>query len=158
TETLDGKPAPLQVGDRVLMLDGKSQLDFTKIALETALMRENEWVPMLVERRNGTKEELRIKPARLDLDPKFVMLGIGASPTLEAPKREDERLAEIRFPDLSPPEFLALRAGDAITAVNGQPVTNREFWKLDEALQNSAGKPVTVSVRGADGAVREIQV
>jgi len=40
--TVDGKSAPLRVGDRILRINGTIQHDFTKIGLNTALARAGE--------------------------------------------------------------------------------------------------------------------
>jgi S1-C subfamily serine protease len=44
------------------------------------------------------------------------------------------------------PDYLAVQPGDRITAINGQPVGVNEYWKLDRAVQESNGKPVTITV------------
>jgi len=81
TTKLDGTAAPLQVGDRILMFDDKWQHSFDKIQLNVALSGEGN-VPMYVERLDGTKERLNIKPATSDSEASdFLLMGIG--PTLE---------------------------------------------------------------------------
>ncbi len=149
----DGSKAPLQVGDRILYLDDKYQHDFTKISLNTALLEEGQSTSMYVLRRDGTKEHLRITPARMEGESKggFLMLGITQPWELQAPKKRDELPEELRSEKLIPKDSLALKSGDIITEVNGQSVAIKEYYKFDDALQNSLGKPVELTVRGDEG-------
>jgi galactonate dehydratase len=55
----------------------------------------------------------------------------------------------MKSPDLSPPDVLALKSGDVIIAINGLSVDPAEeakgkpqYWRLDDAIQKSVGKPV----------------
>jgi len=101
--------APLQVGDRILSLDGKEQLDFTKISLEAALMQPDQPVPMKVLRRDGTEENLWIKPQRDEGDPNgFVQMGISSSPKLQAAPKKDSLPPEMRSLQLVTPDSIAL--------------------------------------------------
>jgi serine protease Do len=66
-------------------------------------------------------------------------------------------LTEIR--EGSRAERDGVRAGDRLLAVNGQPVSN--LADLFRVLQNSGllnGRPATLSIRGEDGAVRDVTV
>ncbi len=157
----DGTRAPLQVGDRILYLDGKYQHDFTKISLNTALLEEGQSTSIYVRRRDGKEETLKIKPERIEGESKgFLMLGIGQPFELRAVKERDEFPKSLQSPEILPEEAMALKAGDVITEVNGQPVAIKEYYKLDDAIQNSDGKPVEVTVRAEDGkgAARKVTI
>jgi regulator of sigma E protease len=159
----DGTPAPLRVGDRILMYDDKWQHDFTKITLNVALSGEGH-VPMYVQRRDGTKERLEVNPERAGAEGSgFLMIGVGPPLSLkglEPTARIDDSLRN--EPDklqFVPKDCLAVQPGETITAINGEPVRSAaeadEYWKLDDAIQNSNGQPVKITVAGADGKPRD---
>jgi regulator of sigma E protease len=162
---VDGKHvrAPLQVGDRILYFDDKYQHDFTKITLNAALAEENAPTPLYVRRTDGTEEHLWITPQR-ERDDKhgFLMLGIGMPYELRGVDKKNALPPEAASPELLPAEALAIKPGDTITHVNGQPVVaggkDDEYWKFDRALQASNGKPVELTVRGADDATRTVSI
>ncbi|MEO6434587.1 MAG: site-2 protease family protein [Tepidisphaeraceae bacterium] len=159
---LDGTPAPLQIGDRLLMYDGAWQHDFTKITLNVALSSQGK-VPIYVRRVDGTEERLLVSPQRADGDPNgFLMIGIGPPQELRGLSPDaklDEELA--KEPDKSlfiPKQYQSVQSGDTITAINGAAVKPEEYWKLDRALQESGGKPLTLTIAGKDGKSREESV
>jgi regulator of sigma E protease len=147
----DGTPAPLQVGDRVLMYDGTWQHDFTKISLNVALSGEG-IVPVYVQRRDGTKERINVNPERPAIDPSG-FLAIGVSPPMElrgldADHKVDDDIAVSK-------EYRAVLPGEKITAVNGQPLNVQDYPKFDSILQQSNGQPVKITVVDASGKSRE---
>jgi regulator of sigma E protease len=157
-DAVTGKLAPLQVGDNILMFDGKWQHDFTKITLNVALVGEGP-VPMYVQRRDGRSERLTIQPARIDNDPNgFLMIGVGPPLELRGPdkKDEDELFGDAKPEQLVTAETLAIKPGDTIIAVNGQPVAVKQYWKLDQAIQKSGGAAVRLTVKSDDGKTREV--
>lgn len=151
----DGTRASLQVGDRILYLDDKFQHDFTKIMLNTALLEEGARIPMYVERRDGQREHLYITPARLGGPKGLLMLGIAPPASM---KGAGEAQPGLPVEKMYTPSARAISEGDTIVAVNGQPVEVNEYYKLDMALQASQGKPVEITVRGADGQTRTASV
>jgi regulator of sigma E protease len=153
-----GQLAPLQVGDRILMFDGQWQHDFTKIGLNTALAKEGHPVLLYVERRDGTKQRLFITPERATPGPHgFLMLGIEQPRELRGISAKEAATVDLD-PKMIVPDALAIRPGDVITAVDGQPVKPDQFWKLDEALQASGGQPVTLSVQDKQGQERQVKI
>jgi regulator of sigma E protease len=148
----DGAVAPLRVGDRILYMDGKYQHDFTKIMLNTALLEEGARIPLYVQRREGTKEHLYIQPARIGGDPRgLLMLGIGQPTSLrgaELPK------GDLPLDKMFTAESLAVGPGETVVAVNGKPVEQNQFYLLDEAVQQSDGKPVELTIKDKAGATR----
>jgi regulator of sigma E protease len=156
---VNGTPAPLRPGDRILYYDGKYQHDFTKITLNVALSGAGK-IPMYVQRTNGERQHLLVVPKASDLQGNFLALGIGRPEELRAVDQEDApALNEMNGPDsMLPPESLLLKPGDVITAVNGQPVKVNEYWKFNRALQASNGNPVKLTVKHADGSTATVSV
>ena len=154
---LDGTPAPLKPGDRILMFDDKWQHDFNKITLNVALAGEGN-VPMYVRRLDGTEERLLINPDRMEGETsRFLMIGIGQPFELRGLPETHEIEEEIRKdPKLFvQPELVAVKPGETITAINGEPAKVHEFWRLHGALNASNGEPVKLTVASPDGKVRE---
>ena len=165
TRFVNGKHelAPIRVGDRILYFDDKYQHDFTKITLNAALAEEGEPTPLYVERVDGTRDHLQIIPQRERGDSHgFLMLGIGMPYELRGVDQKNAPPPELMSPELFPSETLAVRPGDTITHVNDEPVKaggkDDEYWKFDRALQNSGGKPVEITIKGADGETRTASV
>ena len=153
--------AGVQVGDRILELDGKTLYDdYTKLQLNAALSASGQDIPMKVERTkpDGSKEvlTLTVKPMKADLGgTKMVGLGIGPSANLRGPKpapgkpQEDQsELAKQVSADA-----LLIKAGDVITHVNGRPVEPGEYALLDAEAQK--GQPVKLTVKDAAGKVED---
>jgi len=162
-QTEDGARAPLQVGDHILTLDGKNQQDFGKLALTVALTHEGETIPMEVRRRNGDKQTLRVTPLRAAGDSQGLLsLGIAPPAELRGPDDSVKPDADLSNTDLYPPEMQEIQPGDLVTAINGQAVAagehNDNFWMLDQAVAESDGKEISVTVRGAKGDSRDIVV
>ncbi len=159
TTRMDGSPAPLQVGDRVLDMNGIQQHDFTKISLNTALLEEGESVPLHVKRRDGHDEQLKTIPARMFGETKgFLMLGIMPPYELRGIKARDEVSKDLLTAQLLPADALAIRPGDVISSINGQSVDVKDFQKFDDAIQKSNGKPVPITVADAQGKNRNVEV
>ncbi len=155
--------APLKVGDRILYFDDKFQHDFTKITLNAALAEEGAPTPLYVERVDGTREHLTITPQREGDDSQgFLMLGIDMPYELRGIDPAKALPPEAMSPELLPHDALAIKPGDTITHVNGQPVVaggkDDEFWKFDRALQTSDGKPVELTVTSGTGETRTVSI
>lgn len=155
--------APLQSGDRILYFDDKYQHDFTKITLNAALAEEGTPTPLYVERVDGTREHLSITPQRQGGDANgFLMLGIGMPYELRGVDQKNALPPELASPELLPADVLAIKPGDVVTHVNGQPVTaggkDDEFWKFDRAVQESGGKAVELTVKNAARETRTVSV
>jgi regulator of sigma E protease len=157
-----GSPAQqagLHSGDTILAFDGHPQQDFTKISLNTALASADEPIQVTVE-RVGTKkvERLDIQPVRPDGASKaFLALGIYPSPKLVGMEQRDWP-DEPESPDFELAGARAIRPGDTITQVNGADVKPEDYYIFNEALQQSHGKPVELTVRRKEGKVEKIQI
>lgn len=156
-----GSPAQaagLRVGDRILYFDGGFQHDFNKIVMNVALAEEGTAVPVVVADPQNSERTVQLTPRHMPDDPTGVLrLGIGAAIELRGMNPEKTPDDWDKDRDLVVPDAFAIRPGDEVTAINGQPIENfKQFYKLDAALQQSLGKPVLLTVRGVDGATREV--
>jgi regulator of sigma E protease len=160
-QTVDnqGNRVPLQPGDEILSCDGKSTIgDFSKIQLRVALAEEGETMPIVVRHLDGTEQTLYAKPIRArDDEHGLLMLGIlppiqlsGMEPRFAKEDWDPEKLKKTDMPDVQ-----IVQPGDVITQINGQNVDVNEFWKLDQALAASNGKPVELTVKSLDGSVSQ---
>ncbi|HEY8667077.1 MAG TPA: site-2 protease family protein [Tepidisphaeraceae bacterium] len=161
TVNAEGKAAPLRVGDRIVYYDDKYQHDFTKVGLNVALSHEGTATMMYVLRRenpSGPGERIWVTPRRpADEGKGFLEIGINAPMELRGlDKKDSEEIAKLQ--GLQPAEYLELKSGDFITHINGQPVDVKDYWKLDQALQDSNGAPVELTVKSADGKTRPATV
>ena len=175
TTRLDGTRAPLQVGDRILMFDDQWQHSFDKIQLNVALSREGK-LPLYVRRADGSEERLLIQPEKSPNEPSdFLLIGVQGLPELRGfdPKKveENEILATGTPEKYVMAEALAVKPGEVITQINGENVISAaagqkdqhgalkdEYWKLDRALHEAAGKPITITVADVNGKTRQEQV
>lgn len=155
TLTTDGKLAPLQVGDRILEINGRPQYDFTKVRLAIALAKGGEPLSLLVQRADGRREELRATPQH---DPVGGLLYIGFTPPvlLRAPALASQRDID-RYNEL-PPSVRPLWPGESIVAANGQALQETDFVRFHQIIEASDGRPVTLSLRGAAGAIRKVDI
>ena len=150
--------AGLMVGDHILTFDGRSQDDFTKIMLNTALVEEGTPVTMVVDRpdtpqaKSFHKVTLTVTPARREQDMAFLAIGFEAPKLLQAPSVSEAGDLDLKkLEGLYPPEALALLPGDTIVAVNGQPVQPTDYVLFDKVVQQSGGKPITLTIKNAAG-------
>ncbi len=153
--------AGLHVGDRILYFDGKYQHDFAKISLAVALVKEDQPIPILVRHPDGTEQQLTITPARArDEKTGLLAIGIGKPVQLIANTDKDSLIPEnYRSPEFYPAEMLAIHPGDKVVQINGQAIDpHKDFYKLDRALQTSAGQPVALTVLDAKGNTRIVNI
>ncbi|HEY7118257.1 MAG TPA: site-2 protease family protein [Tepidisphaeraceae bacterium] len=167
-QVLAGSPAQqagLRPGDTILTFDGQTQHDFTKVTLNTALASPNEPLHVKVRRADGKEETLDVQPVKPEGTSKaFLALGITSSSSLEGIKQR-EWPAEPENPDLEYPGVRTVRPGDVIAAINGQAVRPSatfkdgdagDYWRLVDAVQQSGGKPVELTIKRKDGKVETV--
>ncbi|MCE5341252.1 MAG: site-2 protease family protein [Planctomycetaceae bacterium] len=139
-DVMPGYPAynaGLKVGDEILAVNGKSNLDFMGIAFEAALIGKDKPVSFKVKRTDGSVVDMNIVPTRIaELGIKGV--GIGQPSTLEVAKVADVNALEAQY---------GVLPGDVLAAVDGQPV--EQFWQFSEKLDNSFEPNVTVAYKRA---------
>jgi regulator of sigma E protease len=150
----DGNRVPLKAGDEIISCDGKSTIgDFTKIQLRVALAEEGETMPIVVKHLDGSTETLYAKPARPDGEPKSLLV-LGVSPPTDLAGLDKEDAKDWDAAELSQtamPDFLSVPPGDVITQIDDKDVKIDEFWKLNQALDASDGKPVSLTIQTAAG-------
>jgi regulator of sigma E protease len=150
-------PAPIQVGDTILELNGRWQSDFEKIHLNTALLISGDPVPVTVQHINGTTEQLYVVPNKPDADTQFPLIGIGPSQTLAAVPVDPDLPKNAKAADDGDvlPELNKIQPGDIITQIDGKPIETVKIpVALYDAVQAAAGKPVAVTIKNAAGISR----
>jgi len=153
-DVIAGSPAQragLQVGDRIVSIDGKYQHDFTKVQLNTALADPTVATPITFDRAGQTLSSTITAAKSGNADTDFLMLGVAAPFELRGPDLSRWRKRDQTEFDKLPPGRRLLNPGDVITEVNGQPVGVKDLAKFDEAIQASAGKPVDLTVKTVEG-------
>lgn len=172
-----GSPAQLaglSVGDRLITFDGAYQHDFTKIQLNTALADPTKPNPITYRTPDGQTKEAVLSPKRNEksgLD--FLQLGIERPSELRGLNSKKMRQEARDVFKTLPAQQQLVGLDETIVAIAGKPVTATDLDKLDpasiaskvadvrtldQALQNSGGKPVAITVRGADGKTRDEQL
>jgi len=154
----DGTNVPLAVGDRIIKLDDRPQADYTKLGLWVALGRPGKPLSLLVRHRDGTEETLFVTAQRMESDSKdFLSMGVLPPSELQGMDPRDAKdVAEmLKYRDLFLPDSTDVMPGERITAINGQAVAAPDkaddYWMLDQALRDSDGTPITLTVLSADG-------
>ncbi|GIW76521.1 MAG: hypothetical protein KatS3mg104_1584 [Phycisphaerae bacterium] len=149
-----GSPAMqggLQVGDRIQTINGSKQEDYTKIAMNVALLRDDEQAVFVVQRPEHPEPlTLKIRPVRTQAS--YNMPAIGIMPGLSLESGLGKVRSEQRFIS---PEIDALPPGSRIVAINGIEVSPTEYYKLDRAIQQYDGKPIRLTIRHSDQSVHE---
>lgn len=157
-----GSPAQragLEPGDRILRFNGDVMHDFGKIRLATALAHPTEPSDVVVRKPDGREVNLKIVPIAEATEGGFLQIGVGPSALLQAPDELDKLPAAELTPELS-----LLKGGERITAVNGIALQtgatdsdlNRAWYQFDQAVQNSGGKSLEMTVQAKDGSTRQV--
>jgi regulator of sigma E protease len=142
TETSVAKAAGLEVGDRVVAVDGRTVDDWDDFSMAIATKADRA-VTLRVE-RNGATLERQLTPASVS---KFEIGDIGIQPRLHP------QITGLSPGD--PAEQAGLRPGDVIVGAGGE--TNINYARLIEHIKANAGKPLTLDIR-RDGAITQIVV
>lgn len=157
-----GSPAQaagIEVGDRILTINGRPQHDFTKITLNVALAEPGKPLAVEVLKPDGRRELLTPTPRRQDESSASAFLQLGLSPSWQLkgpPERGYELLAREAQRGMLRQQDLAIRPGEVITHVQGQAISDPsvDYPILSQALQQSRGRAVEVTVRDAEGNTR----
>jgi regulator of sigma E protease len=154
--------AGLNVGDKILFIDGQRQHDFTKIFLTVALLPDGRDVPIVFKTPEGKEVSTTVRAARAEGDPRgMLQLGIGPGIQLRTLDPDDKRVKQLDIdPQRLPPEFNLFHPGDVIKAVGDVKIDDprTQQFILDRALQQSDGKPIMLTVADASGATRQVKV
>lgn len=161
-----GASRPLQPGDRIIEMDGRTVYDFTEIGVYTALAQANTSIPVKVKHPDGTIETVLLMPERATSNAHdFLSMGImeaqelrGVDPVepIDGSMTFEQAKQEVGKQWLG--DSLLLQPDEKITAINGQPVALSEGYKLDEAIQASGGKPVDLTVETPGNVIKHIEV
>lgn len=161
-QVLAGSPAQqagIHPGDTILAFNGQPQQDWTKISLNTALASAEEPLKVQLKRYgSGNVETVEVQPIRPNASSKaFLQLGVTPAPALEGPRKRD--WPKKLDPELEARNMFAIRPGDVIKKVNDTEVGPGDYAVLDQAVQNSGGAPVTLTVqRAATGKLDDVRL
>jgi regulator of sigma E protease len=139
-DVMPGYPAynaGIKVGDEILAVNGKSNLDFMGIAFEAALIGKDKPVSLKVKRTDGSIVDMSIVPTRI-AEMGIKGFGIEQPATLEVAKVADVNVLEAQF---------GVLPGDVLAVVDGQPIEH--FWQFSEKLDNSFEPNVSVGFKRA---------
>ncbi len=142
-DVISGYPAAeagLQPGDEIVEINGKSRwvggksnLDFTHLALAPMLGKRGEPIAMKVLSPDGAVREVELVPALLP----------GGNYGFGIEKPSVLKLANIDADEYY--EKLGLLAGDEVFAVNGEPVSS--YKEFEEVAAKYYGEKITVSAK-----------
>ncbi|MHB9069864.1 MAG: M50 family metallopeptidase [Sedimentisphaerales bacterium] len=138
--TMPGYPAEkagLMPGDEIISVDGKTNIDFTTVAMAAALSGKGEPVNMTVKRADGKIEDVNIIAQELP-GAGFRGFGILPSFTLEMAKIENPKA----FFDAT-----GLKAGDVLAAVDNQNIEHP--WQYTDKMRNVFEPTVELSFQRA---------
>ncbi|MBN1124753.1 MAG: site-2 protease family protein [Sedimentisphaerales bacterium] len=136
--------AGLAPGDRIVEVNGESFVDFSSLGLAPALTAENEAVSLVVKHADGNTESMEIVPR---VSPRAAMpvksFGIESADTLIVTRKvkDPKRIALME-------NELGLHPGDAVSAVDGNPV--KAAWQMDELIANALSDQVVLTVQRND--------
>ncbi len=143
-----GSPAQkagIQVGDRIMSINGNAQEDYTKIQMNVSLLRDDEPATFLIDRQ-GTPVTLQIQPVKTRQSYNMPAIGVMPASVLKAAPEK------ARGGFVSPADIV-LPAGSVITHINGQPVSEKDTNVLDQAIQAYDGKPIELTILKEDKSV-----
>ncbi len=180
-----GSPAQkagLEAGDRIAYLDGGYQHDFTMLAPNVALAGDDAKVKLVVQKPDGRYVTLQATPQRPPADGKG-FLALGVEQPVDLIGLPDSPAAQEAFnkSNLIRADALALKPGERIASINGQPIlaspTTEQILKQDKdareksfmikrqnlqtyenAVQQSRGEPVKIVAIDAAGKERPFEV
>jgi regulator of sigma E protease len=126
----------IRAGDRVLAVDGKTDIDFTNIALAAALSDVNENVWLRVQHLDGSIADVKLAAEKLPGLPPQLPRSFGIM------QGQSLTLANIKDPNA---EFrkLGLEPGDTIVAVNGKKI--KGSWELARMLEKTIAPSIEVT-------------
>jgi regulator of sigma E protease len=142
TENSVAKAAGLEVGDRVVAVDGRPVTDWDDFSM-TIATKADRGVTLRVE-RNGTLLDRPLTPSSVS---KYEIGDIGIQPRLHP-----------QITGLSPgepAEAAGIRPGDVILGAGGE--TNVTYPRLIEHIKANAGRPLVLDIR-RDGAMVAVTV
>ena len=155
--------AGVQVGDRIVRINGKTQPDFNSLILSTALMKKETVATVEVERYDETGKKinvtLKLRPEKMSAEAKGLLgMGVGPASTLKNPDMSPELASEMSEEGSRLKDYEQVKSGETIIEVNGIPVAPNRFDILHKALQAGNGQPVDITVQAKNGEKRHEKV
>ncbi|NLX14890.1 MAG: PDZ domain-containing protein [Phycisphaerales bacterium] len=140
---LPGTPAEqagLQMGDRILAINGEKITDYQDLKLLVTLANPDSPMALTVERNNpstglGEEKQFSLQPEKLE-GQSTLMIGVGQPMT---------NTVGYVLQDPNQPTVAQLRPGDEVLAVNGEPVNS--FYDLAFRLRQATGAYCQLRVR-----------
>jgi regulator of sigma E protease len=158
-----GNQVGLQPGDVIVTYNGKAMDgDFSRIPLNVALTPEGTKVAIDVKHVDGSTQTLYATPQKPGDGKGLLQLGVGQPFAMAGPEAFDDDEdnpaldAKTQLPDVS-----AFKAGDTITQINRQDVNSNGEAAIAQfyaAIAASNGKDVDLTIKGADGKVRQTSI
>lgn len=149
--------AGVEVGDRIVAINGEPQYAWTGVGLTTALLQPDQPASLLVQPA-GTKQAseqktLSVIPSSDAGEMGMVGIGVGPAPSLEAVPPETVLESEERLRQMLPADDFAVQPGERIVGVAGRPTERGDYHVLWNAVQASGGQPVPIRVETTDSEV-----
>lgn len=127
--------AGLQAGDEIVQIDGESGgLEFSSLVLAAALSDRDEAVPVVVRRRDGSLENMKLFASEKPNEQQIREFGIAAPRSLT--------IAEIADPNALQQET-GLLPGDRVVAVGGEAVSHH--WQFEEVVRTTFAPQVSIT-------------
>ncbi len=147
-----GSPAEragIRVGDRIVSIGGDKLQDFTKIQMSIALLRDDHPASIVVRRADTNQEEtLQVQPIKTKQSFNMPAIGVGAPYRLKAADAKHRSTLLTSVDQAIPPDSV-------ITSINGDAVSENDFYKLESAINNYNGTPVVLGITALDGKASE---
>jgi regulator of sigma E protease len=136
-DVVAGMPADkagLKAGDEIIAVNGKMNVDFADVGMAAALSGRNETVDLKVKHRDGTVEDMQIRPEATDRG--VQEFGIYRPDTLE--------IAKVSEPNVLF-ESVGLKSGDKIIAAGGEEIG--QPWQFTDIVKNTLEREIPVEVQ-----------
>jgi regulator of sigma E protease len=134
--------AGIRAGDTVLAVDGKTDIDFTNIALAAALSDVNEKTLLKIQHLDGSIVEVQIAAAKLPGSLPQMPRGFGIM------QGQTLTIADTKDPNAEFRKKLSLEPGDTIVAVNGKEI--KGSWELADILGKTLASSLQITVVRTD--------
>jgi regulator of sigma E protease len=133
---IPGSPAAeagLQTGDKIIEIDGKQdRLEYMDIIMAAALSNKDQQVPLKVERRDGSVENVVITAKKIDGLPVRLF---GFFPP------QDLTVAKVTDPEKLLKET-SLRPGDRIISMDGKPIEH--YWQFEKIIEETYAPSLSI--------------
>ena len=126
--------AGLKAGDEIIAVNGKMNVDFADVGMAAALSGRNETVDLKVKHRDGTVEDMQIRPEATDRG--VQEFGIYRPDTLE--------IAKVSEPNVLF-ESIGLKPGDKIIVAGGEEIG--QPWQFTDIVKNTLEREIPVEVQ-----------